>query len=158
MRKVVTSLVLATVIASVLTAVSVAGVGKTTVWSAKLTVAQEIPKQVVKDTAATGLFTGTLTGNALTYKLTFSKLTGAAMYAHIHIGAMGVAGDVLVPLCSAATGSLGSTAAAHPCKSPVTGTVNVTAAMRKDFTKHLLYVNVHTAKNPNGEIRGQIGS
>ena len=50
------------------------------------------------------------------------------------------------------------TGAAHPCKSPVTGTVNVTGAMRKDFTKHLLYVNVHTAKNPNGEIRGQIGS
>jgi hypothetical protein len=158
MRKFFISFVLATAIACVLTTVSLAGSGTTTVWTAKLTVAQEIPKQVVKDTAANGLFTGTLTGNALTYKLTFSKLTGAAMYAHIHIGAMGVAGNVLVALCSAATGSLGSTAAAHPCKSPVTGTVNVTAAMRKDFTKHLLYVNVHTAKNPNGEIRGQLGS
>jgi hypothetical protein len=71
---------------------------------------------------------------------------------------MGVSGPVLVPLCSAATGSLGSSRAAHPCTSPVTGTVNVTGAMRTDFTKHLLYVNVHTKKNPNGEIRGQLGS
>ena len=157
MRKFISSLVLAAVVAGVLTAVSFAG-GKTTVWTAKLTVAQEVPKQVVKDTAANGLFTGTLTGNALTYKLTFSKLSGAAMYAHIHIGKVGVAGNVLVALCSAATGSSGSTNAAHPCDSPVTGVVNVTAAMRKDFTKHLLYVNVHTAKNPNGEIRGQLGS
>jgi len=157
MRKFVISLVLAAAVACVLTATSLAG-GKTTIWTAKLTVAQEVPKQVVKDTAATGLFTGTLTGNALTFKLTFSKLTGPGMYAHIHIGAKGVSGPVLVPLCSAATGSATSTGAAHPCKSPVTGTVNVTAAMRKDFTKHLLYVNVHTAKNPNGEIRGQLGS
>jgi len=26
----------------------------------------------------------------------------------------------------------------------------------KDLGKHLLYVNVHTAKNPAGEIRGQV--
>jgi hypothetical protein len=155
MKKLVVTLVLATVITLTLTAASLAG-SSGTVWSAKLTVAQEVPKQVVKDTAANGTFTGTLAGNALKYTLTFSKLTGAAMYAHIHLGAMGVSGNVLVPLCSAATASSSSSAAAHPCKSPVTGTVNVTAAMRKDFTKHLLYVNVHTAKNPNGEIRGQL--
>jgi CHRD domain len=156
MRKFVTSIVLATMVALALAAVSLAG-SRTIVWSTKLTAAQEIPKQVVKDAAAHGTFTGTLTGNALAYTLTFSKLTGKAMYAHIHLGAMGVSGNVLVPLCSAATASYTSTAASRPCKSPVKGTVNVTAAMRKDFTKHLLYVNVHTAKNPNGEIRGQLG-
>ena len=154
-KKFALSLFLATVITLALTAVSLAG-SRSTVWTAKLTVAQEVPKQVVKNTAASGTFTGTLTGNALRYTLTFSKLTGAGMYAHIHLGAKGVSGPVLVPLCSAATGSATSTAAAHPCKSPVTGTVNVTGAMLKDFTKHLLYVNVHTAKNPNGEIRGQL--
>ena len=113
-------------------------------WAAKLTAAQEIPKQVVKNTAGTGSFTGTLTGTKLKFTLKFSKLTGPASAAHIHLGAMGKAGNVLVPLCA-------------PCTSPVTGTVTVSAAVQKDFTTHLLYVNVHTAKNPNGEIRGQLG-
>jgi|GEM_PF-2954572 hypothetical protein len=39
----------------------------------------------------------------------------------------------------------------------MTGTATISAALMKDFTKHLLYVNVHTAKNPAGEIRGQLG-
>jgi len=36
--------------------------------------------------------------------------------------------------------------------------VTITAAVKRDFTQHRLYVNVHTKKNPNGEIRGQLGS
>jgi hypothetical protein len=39
----------------------------------------------------------------------------------------------------------------------VSGTATLSAALIKAFGKHLLYVNVHTAKNPNGEIRGQLG-
>ena len=144
MRKLVASLSLATVIALAISAVSLAG-SQSTVWSAKLTVAQEVPKQVVKNTAASGSFTGTLSGTKLKFKLTFAKLTGPATFAHIHLGAMGVSGKIVVPLCG-------------PCKSPVAGTVTVSAALQKDFKKHLLYVNVHTAKNPNGEIRGQLAS
>jgi len=113
-------------------------------WAAKLTAAQEIPKQVVKDTGAHGTFTATLTGSKLKFTLTFAGLTGPATAAHIHLGAMGVSGNVLIPLCT-------------PCKSPVTGTVTVSTAVQKDFTKHDLYVNVHTVKNPAGEIRGQLG-
>jgi hypothetical protein len=53
---------------------------------------------------------------------------------------------VLIPLC-------GATPA---CKSGLTGTATLTSAELRAFKKHLLYVNVHTAKNPNGEIRGQL--
>jgi len=116
-----------------------------TVWTAVLSSGQEVPKQVVKNTAAHGQFKGTLTGSKLTWKLTFAKLTGPATAAHIHLGAMGKSGNVIVPLCG-------------PCKSGVTGTATITAALKADFKKHLLYVNVHTAKNPNGEIRGQLAA
>lgn len=153
-KKLVISLFLATVAAFAFSAVSLAG-GQSTTWSAKLTVAQEIPKQAVTNTAAAGSFTGTLSGDSLAFTLTFTKLTGPPTMAHFHLGAKGVSGPVLIWLCG--VGSPDSQlVAAHPCQSPVTGTVTLTAALQKDFTKGLLYVNVHTAKNPNGEIRGQL--
>jgi hypothetical protein len=130
--------------AAVFTAVAL-GATHATVWTAALSSGQEIPKQAVKDTAAHGLFKATLTGSTLKWKLTFAKLTGPAGAAHIHLGAKGKAGNVLIPLCG-------------PCKSGMTGTATVTAAIKADFKKHLLYVNVHTAKNPNGEIRGQLAA
>ena len=118
---------------------------RSTVWSATLGAAQEVPKQVVKNTSATGTFKGTLKGNKLTWTLTFSKLTGAAAAAHIHMAPKGVSGNVVVALCG-------------PCKSPARGTATVNASIMSAFKKGNLYVNVHTAKNPNGEIRGQLAA
>lgn len=113
-------------------------------WSATLNATQEVPKQVVKDTAAKGSFTATLSGKKLSWKLTFSGLTGPATAAHIHMAAKGASGPVVVPLCG-------------PCKSGASGTTTLTSAVMAAYGKGTLYVNVHTAKNPNGEIRGQIG-
>ncbi len=84
-----------------------------------------------------------MTGKTLKWKLTFSGLTGPATAAHIHTGAKGKAGPVVVPLCA-------------PCTSPVSGKAKLTAAEMKSFKAHKLYANVHTMKNPNGEIRGQL--
>jgi CHRD domain-containing protein len=117
--------------------------GASTVWTAPLSSGQEIPKQVVKDANAHGLFKATLSGTTLKWKLTFSKLTGPATAAHIHMAKKGVAGAVVVPLCA-------------PCHSGQSGSATVSASVMSAFKKHLLYVNVHTAKNPAGEIRGQL--
>ena len=116
------------------------------VWTAALTSGKEVPAQVVKNPNGHGLFKGTLTGSTLRWKLTFTKLTGPAIMAHIHMGAVGKSGGVVVTLCAVA------------CKSGVTGTATISPALKTAFRKHLLYVNVHTAKNPNGEIRGQLAS
>jgi CHRD domain len=110
---------------------------------AKLSAKQEVPAQVVKDKTAKGLFTGKLVGKKLTWKLTFSGLTGPASAAHIHMGAMGKAGNVVIALCT-------------PCKSGAHGKVTISAGVKRALAHHKLYVNVHTAKNPNGEIRGQL--
>jgi CHRD domain len=118
---------------------------RATVWTASLNARQEVPKQVVRNRVAHGLFKGTLSHGKLKWKLTFAKLTGPALQAHIHKAPKGRAGNVVVALCA-------------PCKNGQTGTSPISAALVKAFKKHLLYVNVHTKKNPNGEIRGQLAS
>lgn len=150
MRKLVALLAAGAVCALVVTASAFSGARAhtTTTWSTALSAGQEVPKQVVKKASAHGFFKATVVGNKLKWKLTFAKLTGPAIAAHIHMGAKGKSGNVVVPLCGAKP----------VCKSGLTGTAPLTAQLKSWFKKHLLYVNVHTAKNPAGEIRGQLNA
>jgi hypothetical protein len=116
--------------------------------SAKLTAGAEVPKPKGVPAAATGTFTGTTvepkTGKVkLSWKLTFAHLSGKATAAHIHLGKKGVPGGVLVALCG-------------PCKSGQTGKAVIARSVEKNLEAGKTYVNVHTAKNPGGEIRGQV--
>ena len=55
------------------------------------------------------------------------------------------AGPVIVPLCA-------------PCKSGAQGKATVDSSVLNALESGRAYVNVHTKKNPAGEIRGQLGS
>jgi hypothetical protein len=108
----------------------------------------EVPKPTGVRPGATGTFTGTAVELAddrarLTWRLTFSKLTGRAAAAHIHVGRLGKAGNVMVALCG-------------PCSSGKRGSATITHVQLSTIKAGRSYVNVHTAKNPAGEIRGQI--
>jgi hypothetical protein len=144
MSKLLALLAAGAVCALALTAFS--GAATKPAWKAPLSAAQEVPKQVVKKPNARGLFTATVSGSTLKWTLVYSNLTGPATAAHIHVGAKGKSGNVLVPLCGAKPA----------CKSGLSGTTKLTGQLKSLFAKHLLYVNVHTAKNPAGEIRGQL--
>jgi plastocyanin len=114
--------------------------------SATLTAGQTIPHAKGALPGATGHFTATLANGKLKWRLTFAHLTGRATAAHIHVGVKGKSGAVLVPLCA-------------PCKTGATGTAKVPRPAQFGLTKKgATYVNVHTVKNPAGEIRGQLVS
>jgi hypothetical protein len=114
--------------------------------SAKLTLKAEVPKAHAP-AAAGGSFTATVKENGnlrtVSWKLAYSHLSGAGFAAHIHKGAPGKPGPVIVSLCG-------------PCHSGQTGTARITDAVAKAIEAGSTYVNVHTKKNPNGEIRGQV--
>ena len=129
----------------ILAAVALAGNSASPMeFNAKLNGRQEVPNPRGVPVRAGGSFTATLRGTTLTWKLTFSHLSGPAVAAHIHSGAKRKAGPVIVPLCG-------------PCKTTSAGSAKVSAAVAKTLQNGDTYVNVHTSKNPNGEIRGQLG-
>ncbi len=112
-------------------------------FGAALNIGQEVPHPKGTKVGASGRFTATLTGTTLKWTLTFSHLSGPATAAHIHMGVRRVSGPVIVPLCG-------------PCHSPRAGSATLTAAEITALKAGKTYANVHTAKNPGGEIRGQI--
>ena len=112
-------------------------------FTAVLNIGQEKPVPKGAKSGAAGKFTATVNGTSITWKLTFSHLTGPVTAAHIHTGKKGVSGPVIVPLCG-------------PCTSPASGTGTLTSAQLAQMKAGTTYANVHTAKNAGGEIRGQI--
>jgi len=79
----------------------------------------------------------------LTWTVSYSGLTGDAVAAHIHgPAAPGASAGVEVPF------TVGS--------NPMTGSVVLTDAQISDLASGKTYVNIHTAANKSGEIRGQI--
>jgi hypothetical protein len=80
----------------------------------------------------------------LSWKLTYSGLSGPATAAHFH--------------GPAAAGANAGVAVAIPnaTSSPVEGSATLTDAQAADLMAGKYYVNIHTAANPGGEIRGQV--
>jgi hypothetical protein len=115
---------------------------ETMTFHATLSAKDEVPPKASdgKGTATVTLDTATKT---ITYDVTYSGLTGPATMAHIHgPAAVGANASVVVPLA--------------PPASPIKGTATVTDAQIADMEAGKYYVNVHTAANPGGEIRGQL--
>jgi hypothetical protein len=138
---------IATGAALAIVAVALAGSAATVyTYRAAMSPGGEVPKPKAP-AAAKGVFTATVTESGSTrtinWKLTFRGLSGKAVAAHIHKGKAGVAGAVIVPLCG-------------PCKNGQTGKLKASKNAADVLERGGAYVNVHTAKNAAGEIRGQV--
>jgi hypothetical protein len=132
-------------LATALSAAFVSAASAATVsYTARLSSRSEVPKTDSKGTGRLHATFDTQT-KAFNYTLTFENLTGPATVAHIHGPATRAQNaGVIAPL-----GDKSPT-------SPITGSVTLTDDQVKFLQSSKLYVNVHTAANPGGEIRGQI--
>ena len=112
-------------------------------FTAKLDGASETPPN---DSKGTGSAEATLdtTAKKLTWSVSYAGLSGPATMAHFHGPApVGKAAGVALPLTP-------------PLDSPIKGSAALTDTQIGDLKSGLWYVNIHTAKIPGGEIRGQV--
>ena len=106
-----------------------------------LTGGNEVPPV---STNASGTGTITITSDrSVTAKVNVSNMTATA--AHIHEGAAGANGPVVVPFTKTADNQFEAAAGAK-----------LTEAQYAAYKAGKLYVNVHSAKNPGGEVRAQL--
>lgn len=114
-------------------------------YTSGLSGANEGPIPVASKGSGSGTTTLVTSTRALSGSIQLTDLTASA--AHIHQGASGENGPVIVTLVDQGGGKWAVPA----------GTV-LTESQATAFTTNGLYFNVHTAANPSGEIRGQIAS
>ena len=141
--------VLRSALAASLVAMAAAGCGqmrpsqKMDIYEATLSGSQEVPPTNTQGRGAAEIQLNTNT-YVLTWKVTYSGLSGPATAAHIHGPAgPGSNAGVLVPFAGANA-------------NPIVGQATITPQQYGDLAAGQWYVNIHTAANPGGEIRGQL--
>ncbi|GAA3996991.1 hypothetical protein GCM10022408_04540 [Hymenobacter fastidiosus] len=114
--------------------------------AAKLEGAQEVPAVV---TAAKGVasFSMNPTRDTLFITASFVGLSGPITGAHVHLGGRGISGPIVTGLTQFVTG--------NRLQGFLTG-AEFDVAKRRKYLLGGYYLNIHTAANPGGEIRGQI--
>ena len=139
------------VVAALATAMFVTAVARAGVFTYgfELAAEEEVPNPGPDGATGTAEITIDDETNEVCYALTIDGLAqgDAPIMAHIHEGAAGVAGDVVVPLFT------------EPPTGDMTGCVQdvdpaTIAAITADPTA--FYVNIHTEQFPDGAVRGQL--
>ncbi len=117
------------------------------VYTASLNGANERPTPVT--TTATGTAIVTVLGSQLSWKVDITSAIDSITLGHIHHAPIDSAGGVRVNFAPAPTG-VGFTGTATQ------GSIAVADSIIAFMDAGNAYVNIHTKKNPGGEIRGQL--
>ena len=107
-----------------------------------LKASDEVPPNASKGTGSATVKYDTAS-KKLSWKITYSDLTGPALMAHFH--------------GPADTGKNAPVAVQIPVTpSPIEGSATLTDAQAADLMAGKYYINIHTTDNKAGEIRGQV--
>jgi hypothetical protein len=97
-------------------------------------------------------------GERLNLRVRFSNLSGPVTAAHLHNAADGENGPVVVNLTTSISGNrvIARLRASDVTGSLATGGIDPMVNLLNEMAAGNIYINLHTAANPGGEIRGQV--
>ena len=164
LRKILTLVMLAEGIFALATAQA----ASTEVFSAKLVGDNEVPPTA---STATGTFHMEIDNRTspptINFTMTYADMSGNPTFSHLHFGQINVAGGVMIFLC----GGGGQPSCPAATSATFSGTItpaNVTGPTVQGISAGDLataleavvegesYANIHSAKFPSGELRGQV--
>jgi hypothetical protein len=131
-------------------------------FTADLTADAEVPAPTVPsgyEGSGSGTFTISDDESEIDYQVSYENLTGAPVASHIHYGAAGVAGGVILPLDLGADPGTSGTFSGTLTEAdftPVDGGPQSFAESLDAIRAGNTYINIHTEQNPPGELRGQL--
>ena len=134
---------------------------------------EEVAPAAAVSTVATGQFDARISHDEteIDYVLSYADLEGAVQQAHIHFGRRGTNGGISAFLCTNLGNGPAGTPPCPPSPATVSGTITAAdvvgptaqgiapgefAELIRAIRNGATYVNVQSAKVPNGEVRGQI--
>jgi len=124
---------------------------------AKLSPDQEVVTEIINSAAhgRTQLFAAD--GDRVRVNATFRQLSGVPTAAHLHLGQTGINGPVVVNLAAGLrNNSLGLTVRASDIVGPLAESDDPFRSLLNELVAGNIYLNIHTAENPAGELRGQV--
>ncbi len=160
-RKVAGAALLAGLVAVTAVVPAVAGHGhhqnkpvKFTTLAATLSGASEIPGPGDSDGAGVAELNVAARNGVLCFSIAVEGITLPATLAHVHVGAVGVAGDIVVTLEPPVGFGSGATGVSSGCLT------KLDSSLLKDIAKNPseFYVNVHNGDFPGGALRGQLAT
>jgi hypothetical protein len=122
---------------------------------AKLTAAQVYPGP--GETKAKGSFDGKLGADSLCYKIKVDKISEVTG-AHLHAGAAGTTGAVVVTLATPTKKWTRECLVAVPDAEDTEATLSTSELAAITADRGAFYVVVHTTMSPDGAVRGQLKS
>jgi hypothetical protein len=140
--------------------VSAQAQAQTLTFTATLSGGSEIPG-IVTGSVGTSTVTWNMTTKTGTYRVDVYNMPVGTTASHIHVGAAGVAGPVVINFTVPA-GGISNDYALSGTFSCTDVTVRAAQGINscEDFEQTIIlgnmYVNVHSTVNPGGEIRGQL--
>ncbi len=131
--------------------------GRTTRFRSTLSADQEVTGALIDSNGRGRASAVSRRANRVNLRITFSRLTGPVVAAHLHLGAEGTNGPVVADFSSDVRNrSIVTVITAEDVVGPLAGQSDPMLALLNELAAGNVYINLHTAANPGGEIRGQV--